>query len=319
MITTPLTPAAIAKSVFAVPPLARNDDLTLNRIENERLARHIEQGGVSTLLYGGNANLYNIAISEYAELLEMLANIVADDTRVIPSVGPAYGTMMDQAAILRETEFPTAMILPQHFGSTPAGSERGVRDFAEAFGRPVVLYIKAGGLIEIEQVERMANDGLLAAIKYAVVRDHPADDDYLQQLTEAVDRRMIISGIGEQPAIVHLRDFGLGGFTSGCVCVAPRLSANMLSALRNGNYDHAETIREIFKPLENLRNEISPIRVLHDAVALAGIAKTGPLLPLLDNTEEPQRIKIKKAAKELLAGASHCAAAAAATTESTTR
>ena len=39
---------------------------------------------------------------------------------------------------------------------------------------------------------------------------------------------LVISGIGEQPAIIHLRDFELGGFTSGCVCINPRLSAESL-------------------------------------------------------------------------------------------
>jgi dihydrodipicolinate synthase/N-acetylneuraminate lyase len=319
MNTESLTLDAIKRSVLAVPPLARNTDLTLNRAENEKMVRHIEQGGVSTLLYGGNANLYNIAVSEYAALLEMLADIASDNTRVIPSVGPAYGTMMDQAAILREADFPTAMILPQHFGSTTAGTERGVRDFAEAFGRPVILYIKAEGLIDVAQVAQLANEGLLSAIKYAIVRDDPARDDYLRELTDVVDRRMIISGIGEQPAVVHLRDFGLGGFTSGCVCVAPRLSANMLSALRAGDYERAELIRKIFEPLEDLRNNISPIRVLHDAVALAGIADTGPILPLLSNVEASHRSAIEKAATELLAGASQCAAAAEALTEQTPR
>ena len=52
------------------------------------------------------------------------------------------------------------------------------------------------------------------------------------KLVQQVDRKLIVSGIGEQPAIIHLRDFKLGGFTSGCVCVAPKLSRLMLEALR---------------------------------------------------------------------------------------
>lgn len=301
MQTTPYTPDDIAASVLAVPPLARNADLTLNREENAKLVRHIEAGGVTTLLYGGNANFYNIAISEYADLLDMLADIAAPATRVIPSVGPAYGTMMDQATILRETDYPTAMVLPQHFGSTPAGAERGIRDFVEMFGRPIVLYIKVEGAIEVEQAARLADDGLLAAIKYAIVRDDPANDDFLRRLVDVVDRRKIISGIGEQPAITHLRDFGLGGFTSGCVCVAPRLSMEMLAAIGAGDFARAESIRQIFKPLEDLRNSLSPIRVLHDAVTLSGIGDMGPLLPLLSNIEDEHRAEIETAAHELLA------------------
>src|ERR1041385_9233916 len=111
---------------------------------------------------------------------------------------------------------------------------------------------------------------------------------------------IIISGIGEQPAIVHLHDFGLGGFTSGCVCVAPRLSRLMLEALRRDDYAEAERIRQVFRPLEDLRNAINPICVLHEAVRLAGIAQTGPLLPLLSNLEEKEHARVREAAAKLL-------------------
>ena len=111
----------------------------------------------------------------------------------------------------------------------------------------------------------------------------------------------MISGIGEQPAIVHLRDFGLGGFTTGCGCVAPRLAQRLLAAVVAGRWDDAKRLRKIFEPLEDLRNAISPIRVLHEAVRAAGIAATGPLLPLLEVVEESHRPAIASAARSLLA------------------
>src|SRR5205814_6809457 len=131
-----------------------------------------------------------------------------------------------------------------------------------------------------------ADDKLLSGIKYATVRSDTSQDDYLRGLVQRVDRKIVISGIGEQPAIAHLKEFGLGGFTSGCVCIAPRLSARMLACIRTGDWTEAQRIRGIFKPLEDLRNAINPIRVLHEAVRLAGIADTGRALPLLSNLEE---------------------------------
>ena len=113
MNTRPVNAETLTRSVVSVPPLARNADLSLNRAENVKLIRHIEAGGVSTLLYGGNANFYHVRLSEYAELLDLLADAADADTLIIPSVGPAYGLMMDQAKLLRERQFPTAMILPQ--------------------------------------------------------------------------------------------------------------------------------------------------------------------------------------------------------------
>lgn len=301
MKTTPVTPADLRSSVIAVPPLCRNADLSLSREENEKLIRHMYAGGIRTLLYGGNANLYNIAVSEFDALLGMLRDLAPqDDLWMVPSIGPMYGTAMDQAAILKNYDFPTAMLLPTLFPSKPAGVATAIRHLAEKAGMKLVLYIKDESYITPEHAAELVNDGLISWIKYAVVKPNPADDLYLTKLVSLVNPELIVSGIGEQPAIIHLRDFGITGFTAGCVCIAPRLSMDLLRAIDAKDYDRAEQIREIFLPLENERNAHSPILVLHHAVSLAGVAKTGPVLPLLTELPDELLPGIEKAAKELL-------------------
>lgn len=294
-----ITSKLLARSVIAVPPLARDKNLKVDRAENKRIIEYLEQGGVTTLLYGGNALLYHVALSEYGELLAMLADIASEQTTVIPSVGPTYGMMMDQAKILRDFDYPTVMVLPQEAIATKAGITTGTRKFAEAFGKPVVLYLKHDRYLEPEQVRSLVDDGLVSAIKYAVVRNDTARDTYLHEIIDAVGTDLIVSGIGEQPAIIHLRDFRLTGFTSGCVCVAPALSMQMLHAIQSERYDDAESIRQQFVPLEDLRNAINPIRVLHEAVALAGIARTGPIMPLLSPISAAESTLVEQAAKAL--------------------
>ena len=100
MNVSPIVEAEFADSVMAVPPLARRDDASLDADENRKLIAHIEAGGVRTLLYGGNANLYHVAVSEYRELLDLLAESAGPQTRVIPAIGPDFGKMLDQARIL---------------------------------------------------------------------------------------------------------------------------------------------------------------------------------------------------------------------------
>ena len=300
MLATPVADR-LTTSVLAVPPLCRNADLSLNDAENRKLIRHIESGGVRTLLYGGNANFYHLPLSEYDQVLSFLSEAAGPDTLVIPSAGPAFGTMLDQARILRLHRFPTVMVLPQQGITTPEGVEAGIRRFVDAAGVPALLYIKHDGYLEPENAGRLAGDKVISGIKYATVRADPADDAYLSRLAKAVDPRLIISGIGEQPAITHMGDFNLAGFTSGCVCIAPRLSVQMLQAIRERSWDRAEQIRSVFKPLEDLRNAINPIRVLHEAVRLCGIAETGPLLPLLSNLAEAQHGSVRSAARALFA------------------
>lgn len=298
-----LTPDHFARSVMAVPPLARDPGGRIDAAANTRIIRHLEAGGVSLLLYGGNANLYHLPLAEYEPLLEMLATTAAATTLVVPSAGPTYGVLLEQARIVRRHRFQTVMVLPQQGITTSAGVATAVRKFVEAAGLPALLYIKHDGYIDPTDAAALCRDGLVSAIKYATVRPDPGHDPYLRELVGLVDPATIISGIGEQPAIVHLRDFGLGGFTTGCGCVAPRLSQQLLAAARRGDWAEAERIRRVFEPLENLRNEISPIRVLHEAVAGAGIAATGPLLPMLSVVEERYRPAIAAAARALLAAA----------------
>lgn len=300
MWTSAISPELIANSVIAVPPLARDSLRKISTVENTKIIRSIEAGGVSTLLYGGNAVFYHLRLAEYADALSMLANAAAPSSWIVPSVGPTYGIMMDQAEVLKDFDFPTVMILPQKEIADEAGIATGIRLFAEQYGKPIVLYIKHDRWLAPSLVESLVHDGLVSWIKYAVVRENPSVDPYLKEILSLVPSNIVVSGIGEQPAIIHLRDFGVGGFTSGCVCVSPGRSMAMLRAIRSEDYAKAETIRNTFMPLEDLRNSIQPIRVLHHAVAAAGIADTGPMQPLLGELDDLQKSKIQQAVQSLL-------------------
>ena len=295
VLADPVTPSLLRSSVIAVPPLAREADYQISDEENRKIISHIEACVIKTLLYGGNANLYHIRPSEYESLLKIIAGEAGEETLVIPAVGPAYGTMMDQAPALKAAAYPTAMVLPMQGLTTSKGVVDGLNQFARAFGRPIVLYIKNPGYIEPEDAARLVKSGHVSFIKYAIVRDDPSEDPYLDRLVQVVDSKLIVSGIGEQPAIVHREQFKLAGFTSGCVCLNPALSQDMLEALNTGDLNRADAIRGIFRPLEDLRNAINPVRVLHEALRLAGIADPGPHLPLLLGLTQPKLASFQQA------------------------
>ena len=151
---------------------------------------------------------------------------------------------MDQAAILRRYKFPCVMALPCADPRDASGLERGLREFAERSATPLILYLKDEsnfGAIrwpDWMRSRRMVTDGTCVWIKYAVVRNEPKNDPYLQALLERVETSRVVSGIGERPAIVHMRDWSLPGFTTGSGCVAPAASLGVFrgvyeSRLRN--------------------------------------------------------------------------------------
>jgi dihydrodipicolinate synthase/N-acetylneuraminate lyase len=301
MNVSPIHEHEFSASVMAVPPLARRADFTLDPEQNAKLIRHIEAGGVRTLLYGGNANLYHVAVSEYRELLDMLAASAGPQTRVIPALGADYGKMVDEARILAQTSYRTAMVLPFSGFTTSAGVEAGLARIAEIAGMPLTLYIKSEDYIEVDALARLVNRGTLTAVKYAIVRRNPSDDPYLRRLLEQVERARVISGMGERPALVHVQEFGLAAWTTGSGCIAPHAVTALLNAAKSNRDGEARRLYDAFMPLETLRDEVSLIRVLHDAVTMSKIADMGPILPLLSSTPFEHHAKIDAATQALLA------------------
>ncbi|MDQ2921722.1 MAG: dihydrodipicolinate synthase family protein [Acidobacteriota bacterium] len=285
MKTTPVGPQDLC-GVFAVPPLARKPDATrsLDVEQNNLIVRHIVNGGITRLLYGGNAFLYHITLAEYEKLLNWLADL-ANDVWVIPSIGPSYGRAMDQAALLRRHEFPCVMMLPCGDPRDAHGLEQGFREIADASNAKLIVYLKEENNFGpdkdagLDAVARLIADGVCIGIKYAVVRQDPTQDGYLEALLKRVDRKFVISGIGERPAVVHMRDWKLPGFTTGSGCIAPRLSQLLFEACAAGGFKTAESFRARFIELEDLRDQWGQARVLHCATQLAGIARMGAVQP----------------------------------------
>ncbi len=294
------------KAVFAVPPLPRKRDArrSLDLDAAECVARHIEAGGVTRYLYGGNAFLYHITSDEYDVLLGWLATFPS--TRwAIPSLGPSFGRAIDQARLLRRHAFRCAMMLPCSDPRDAAGMEAGLREVANAAGVPLILYLKSedgfGSAREagLDAIGRLMDDGVGVAIKYAVVRDDPNNDPYLDGLLRRVDRARVISGMGERPAVVHMRDYRLDGFTTGSGCLAPAACSALLTAGHAQNWEEAGEIREKFMPLEDLRDAWGPARVLHHATELAGIASTGPIPPFVSPLTAAELTRLTPVARAL--------------------
>jgi len=284
---SPVSPDDLGRSVIAVPPLALTTGLTPDTNENRKILEHLHSGGVTSYLYGGNANFFAVPVSGYAAILDMLEEITPDDGWTIPSIGADYGKALDQVRMLKDRPFPTAMLLPMQAPVTPEGVATGVRRLADALGRQLIVYVKFEKYLTPALLQKLHDDGVVCSIKYAIERPDPLVDDFLQELVDRVGTERLVSGIGERPVIDHLGHFGLKCFTSGSVCIAPRISMAFLAAVRQGDMDRARALWEKFVPIEDLRDAHSPIRVLHEAVRLAGIAETGPMSPLLSNITDP--------------------------------
>jgi dihydrodipicolinate synthase/N-acetylneuraminate lyase len=198
------------------------------------------------------------------------------------------------------------MILPCADPRDAAGLEQGYREIAETADSKLIIYLKDESNFGpdketgLDVVARLVEQRICAGIKYAIVRADPSQDAYLESLLQRVDRRIVISGIGERPVVNHLRAWKLPGFTTGSGCVAPRLSQMLFAACEREDFEAAEIVRGDFIPLEDLRDAWGPAKVLHETIHLAGIARTGPIAPYVSGLSAEQKDRMAPVALTLV-------------------
>jgi len=290
---TGLTPADYGRSVVAVPPLALAPDGGVAVAANRDLMRHIAQGGVTTLLYGGNANLYHFGAALFREAVEVLVAERPAGAELVLSIGPDFGKAMDQAADVLRAGVANVMLLPMIFPADRRGVAEGVRRLADRLGHGLVLYVKRENYVAPDDLARLVESGEVRFVKYAVERPEPASDAYLDSLVAAIGTGHIASGMGETPVIDHIGRRRLVTYTSGAVCIAPAAANEALAACRAGRLAETQRLLEPFLAFERARTRLGGTAVLHDAVTLSGIADCGTLLPLLANLDAPEKAEIR--------------------------
>ena len=284
-----LTAADYRQSVVAVPPVAITSAQAISAEENRRIIDHIVSGGISTMLYGGNANIYHFDERTFRQAIAVIAETCAGRVRLLFSIGPDFGKAMDQIPWVKDAGLRNIMVLPTQFPSDRRGVAEGVRRIADRLGFGVVLYVKRDGYVVPEDLARLVQEGSVAFVKYAVERDRPEADPYLDALIEAVGKELVASGMGETPIHDHIGRRGLATFTSGAVCIAPAAANELLMLYRSGRLEEARRLSEAFLAFERERARLGGIPVLHDAVTISGIADCGPLLPMVSNLDEQGR------------------------------
>jgi len=287
-----LTAADYRRSVVAVPPIAFEASEAVSVEENRRIVAHIAAGGIATLLYGGNANLYHFGDRAFRQALSVLAEACAGRVQLLFSIGPDFGKAMDQIPAVRQAGVHNVMLLPTAFPSDAKGVAEGVRRIAEKLGTGIVLYVKRDGYVAPDDLARLTEEGAVTFVKYAVERERPGADSYLDALIAALGKEMIASGMGETPIHDHIGRRGLATFTSGAACIAPAAANALLASYRAGETEKADRLAKPFLDFERERARLGGIAVLHDAVTVSGIADCGCLLPMVSNLDEAGKAAI---------------------------
>lgn len=295
-----LTPADYARSVVAVPPIAMTQDGDVSVAANRAIMSHIASGGITTALYGGNANIYHFGAKLFRRSLDVIMNNRPAGLEILYSAGPDFGKAMDQADDIRSAGLRNLMLLPMAFPADSRGVTEGARRLSSKLGFGLVLYVKRDNYIDPDALGRLVEDGAVSFVKYAVERPDASQDSYLDRLVAAAGSDRIASGMGETPIHDHIGSRKLATYTSGAVCIAPAAANELLALYRAGDLSQARALSQPFLDFERIRARIGATSVLHDGMGIANIADCGPLTPLVSNIDDRERQLITPSVQSLV-------------------
>jgi len=256
-----------------------------------RLVRRIVDGGVTALTPNGNTSEYYALTPAEHELAVRLTLEEAPDALVLPGLGGAVETLVDDARRLARLGVRAVMVhQPVHPFWSGAGWVDLHRRIADALpDMGIVPYLRSDRVTASDLGELISSCPNVVAVKYAI-----ADPTAFAACVSVIGTERVtwICGLAEMWA-PFFAIAGATGFTSGLVSVDPQRSLRMLEALQRGDYASAmeqwARLRE-FEHLRSRRDSELNVSVVKAALAELDLCRADVRAPLHELTTHDRAI-----------------------------
>ncbi|MEU9794940.1 dihydrodipicolinate synthase family protein [Streptomyces sparsogenes] len=266
--------AALA-DVVAIPVTPYDAEGAVDQDAYRALLRRLLGGGVRAVTPNGNTGeFYALTLAERRVVTELTVAEAGDRAAVLVGVGHDVATAVEAARHAREVGAGMVMV---HQPVHPYVSQDGWVDYHRAIAEAVpelgvVPYLR-NPLIEGSAIARLGEAcPNVIGVKYAV----PDAARFAAVARDAgLDRFVWVAGLAELYAPSYWA-VGATGFTSGLVNVAPKVSLDMLGALRAGDYPAAMKVWEQIRRFEDLRaaqQSANNVSVVKEALAALGLCR----------------------------------------------
>lgn len=255
------------------------------------IARSIEHGVTVLTPNGNTGEYYALTEAETRRAVESAVAVADGRAEVMAGIGLSTDTAVAAARHAQEAGAGSVMVhQPVHPYQSRAGWVDYHRRVAEAVPElGVVAYLRNPRITGAALAELAAACPNFVAVKYAVP-DPTALADAVAAVGEA--RLTWVCGLAE-PWAPFFWTAGARGFTSGLANVLPRLSLDLLAALRAGATTTAMALWHAIRPFEDLRardGNAANVSAVKEALAQLDVAGRTVRPPVTELTEEDRAL-----------------------------
>lgn len=255
--------------------------------------RFLKEAGARLFIPCGNTGEYDsLTDDERVAVVRTHVETVSDEGTVIGGLAGSTKQVRSLAERYEESGADGLMVMPPDHTYV---HERGLKEYyhriADVTDLDIVLY-KRGPAPAARTLASLAEVDNVVGVKYA-----RNDLKELAALTADVPDLVWLNGAAERYAPAFALE-GAVGFTTGLGNFAPEISLALMAALREEDWERARRLREVVRPIEDLREETGAensfasannVPVVKYGLQLAG-QTSGPVRePLVGLSEEDRR------------------------------
>ena len=221
----------------------------------ERLEWFVSHEVSSVFVAGGTGEFFSLSATEYEQIVNLSAKVVAERVPVISSVGRSIPEAIAFAKMAEKAGINALLLFPPYLTECP---QDGVFEYAKAIIQnttlPVIYYNRGNGVLSADYIKKLAD----ACPNFIGLKDGTGNMQDLNDTIKTVGKRL--SYIGGVPTAEIIAEaylsIGVNTYSSAAFNFVPELANKFYHSLRAGD---TETVAEITKnfyiPLVRLRSK----------------------------------------------------------------
>lgn len=267
-------------------------------VDHDALAANLgylsDAGGRLFIPCGNTGEYYALDDGERAAVVETHAETLPVDATVVGGLGGSIPEATALADAYESAGADALMVMhPDHTYAHDRGLVEYYRAIVDATDLGVVIYKRGPGVPRSVIADLVPREGVVG-VKFAV------NDikEFSQSVADCGDDAVWLNGVAERYAPGFAVE-GAAGFTTGVGNFLPEVSLELHDAIEAGDWERARDLRELLRPLEDLREETgggslaaaNNVPLVKRGLELAGL-HGGPVRPPLVELSDDDRERV---------------------------